>query len=68
MDHGNFIGKESCINLDSYYNNGKTSRIEIRGFGNKDYEKKYPLIENYIGKIGYLMHYSHPEMKIPNLV
>jgi len=59
-ENGRFSDKSSCINLDNYaYFNGATSRIEIRGFGNSDYEKKFPLIFKYLQQIAFLMHKSH---------
>ena len=44
--------KEAAVNLDYVGSNyGRTRRIEVRAFGNKDYQKKLVLTRNYTYKI-----------------
>ena len=63
--------KYSCVNL-SHFGSGtaKSSRIEIRGFGNRDYSKKYETISEYIKRIERLFKLScgaFSKMRIPNV-
>ena len=63
--------KYRCVNL-SHFGSGtsKSSRIEIRGFGNKDYSKKFETISEYIKRIERLFKLSYgafSEMRTPDV-
>ena len=51
--------KYHCVNL-NHFGNGmnKLSRVEIRGFGNKDYTKKYDTIARFVKRIEKLFRLS----------
>ena len=66
-----FEEKYSCVNL-IHFNNGqdKSSRVEVRGFGNKDYTQKFDMIAKYIGRITKLFKFScedRPLCRVPNI-
>lgn len=63
--------KYRCVNL-THFGNGcsKSSRIEVRGFGNSDYSKKFDVIASYIKRIERLFKLScstFSEMRIPKV-
>jgi len=63
--------KYRCVNL-RHFGNGmrKGSRVEVRGFGNKDYSKKLETIAEYIKRIERLFKLSYgvfSEVKTPNV-
>ena len=61
--------KYRCVNLSNFGNGtAKRSRVEIRGFGNKDYSKKYEIISEFVKRIERLFRLScgaFSEMKTP---
>ena len=66
-----FEEKYSCVNL-IHFNNGddKSSRVEVRGFGNVDYSKKFDSIASYIKRIEKLFNFScesRPLFRVPNI-
>ena len=63
--------KYRCVNL-LHFGSGtaKSSRVEIRGFGNRDYSKKYETISEYVKRIERLFRLScgaFSEMRTPNI-
>ena len=47
-----FYEKYNCVNFSNFGSGtSKSSRIEIRGFGNRDYSKKFDTISAYVKKI-----------------
>jgi len=63
--------KYRCVNL-LHFGNGisKSSRIEIRGFGNNNYSKKFDTISEFIKRIERLFKLScssFSEMRTPNI-
>ena len=54
-----FDDKYRCVSLCHFGNGGdKSSRIEIRGFGNRDYTKKFDTIARYVKRIERLFKLS----------
>lgn len=54
-----FKDKYYCVNLKNFGNGlGNASRIEIRGFGNKNYSKKFTTISVFIKRIEKLFNLS----------
>lgn len=56
-----------CINLNNFGNKiSRNSRVEIRGMGNRHYQKKYPVVATYVKKITNLFNKSCKcSLKIP---
>ncbi len=63
--------KYRCVNLRNFGNGtSKSSRIEIRGFGNADYSKKFETISEFVKRIERLFRLScstFSEMRTPNV-
>ena len=63
--------KYRCVNLRNFGNGqGKRSRVEIRGFGNKDYSNKYDTIAEYVKRIERLFKLccsTFSEQRVPNV-
>jgi hypothetical protein len=54
-----FDEKYNCVNFCNFGNGtGKSSRVEIRGFGNKDYTKKFDVIAFFVKRIERLFNLS----------
>lgn len=63
--------KYRCVNM-THFGNGcaKSSRIEVRGFGNSDYSKKFDTIAAYIKRIERLFNLScgqYSKVKFPKV-
>jgi len=50
--------KYKCVNLNNWNGINATSRVEIRGFGNKDYTKKIDVIAPFVKRIEKLFDFS----------
>ena len=58
-DEGVFDEKYKCVNFCNFGNGmNKSSRIEIRGFGNRDYTKKFDVIALFVKRIERLFNLS----------
>lgn len=55
---GSFKCKYWAVNLSNYRDDQRSSRVEIRAFGNRRYTQKYDLIARYVKKIEKLFNLS----------